>query len=326
VTPVAALLLLLLTVAWLTASATAVRSVSRIWLRHWVEQRLRGASVAELYLERSQRLLLGASTGVALAVFVGGELLATLYAGGTLLLLGRLLGAALLVLVVGQLVPRALARRWATRVLPFLLPLLRLVGLAIAPLLLVARLTARLFGPAAPPAEPTTSRDDIEDLLREGELEGVGAHDEIAIITGVVHFGEKSLADVLTPREQIFALPEDTPPPELAARIAQSGYSRVPLYRGTPDDIVGMAHVFDVLKVGPDVAPPLRPVAFSVASKPCNEQLFEMLRARRHLSVVRDESGRTVGIVTLEDLLEELVGDIRDEHDEPLPARAEGAA
>ena len=151
-TPLAALLVLLLVVAWLTASATAVRSVSRIWLRHWVEQRLRGASVAELYLERPQRLLLGASTGVALAVFVGGELLATAYAGGTLRLVARLLGAALLVLVLGQLVPRALARRWASRLLPVLLPGLRLVGIVIAPLLLAARLSRRVLSPSPEPA------------------------------------------------------------------------------------------------------------------------------------------------------------------------------
>ena len=325
-TPLAALLVLLLVVAWLTASATAVRSVSRIWLRHWVEQRLRGASVAELYLERPQRLLLGASTGVALAVFVGGELLATAYAGGTLRLVARLLGAALLVLVLGQLVPRALARRWASRLLPVLLPGLRLVGIVIAPLLVAARLSRRVLSPSPEPASQASSRDDIEDLLREGELEGVGERDEIAIITGVVHFGEKTLADVITPREQVFALAYDTPPAELAARIAQSGYSRVPLYRDTIDDVVGMAHVFDVLKVGPEGAPPVRPVAFAVPSKPCNEQLFEMLRARRHLAVVRDDTSRTLGIVTLEDLLEELVGDIRDEHDEPLSARADDAA
>ena len=100
----------------------------------------------------------------------------------------------------------------------------------------------------------------------------------------------------------------------------------MPLCDGGIDHIIGMAHVFDVLKAGRDVRPPVRPVAFAAPTKPCNEQLFEMLRARRHLAIVRDESGRTLGLVTLEDLLEELVGDIRDEHDEPLPARSGDAA
>jgi putative hemolysin len=325
VTPVVGLVILLVVVAWLTAAAAAVRSVSRIWLRHWVEQRLRGAAVAELYLERPQRLLLAASTGGALAVFLGGQVLATAWRGDAALMAARLLAAAVVVLVIGQLIPRALGRRWATRALPVLLPLLRLVGLLVSPLFVLARLARRLAGADPETARQAKAREDIEDLLREGELEGVGERDEIAIITGVVHFGEKSLADVLTPREEIFFLERDTPPAEFAASFAQSGYSRVPLCDGGIDSIVGMAHVFDVLKAGRDARPPVRPVAFAAPTKPCNEQLFEMLRARRHLAIVRDEGGRTLGLVTLEDLLEELVGDIRDEHDEPLPARGADA-
>ena len=325
-TPVAGLVVLLLVVAWLTAAAAAVRSVSRIWLRHWVEQRLRGAAVAELYLERPQRLLLAASTGGALAVFLGGQVLATAWPGDAPLTAARLLAAAVVVLVAGQLIPRALGRRWATRALPVLLPLLRLVGLLVAPLFIVARWARRAVGANSDKDRAANPREDIEDLLREGELEGVGEHDEIAIITGVVHFGEKTLADVLTPRDEIFYLERDIPPAEFAARFAQSGYSRVPLCEGGIDDVVGMAHVFDVLKAGPDGRPAVRPVAFAAPSKPCNEQLFEMLRARRHLAVVRDVEGRTLGLVTLEDLLEELVGDIRDEHDEPLPARGTEAS
>jgi putative hemolysin len=78
-----------------------------------------------------------------------------------------------------------------------------------------------------------------------------------------------------------------------------------------------MVHVFDVLKADTEQPPPLRSVGATRAEKPCNELLSEMLRGRRHLAIVRDAGGHTIGIVTLEDLLEELVGDIRDEHDEP---------
>jgi putative hemolysin len=319
VSSLVALGVLLAIVAWLTAAATAVRFVSRIWLRHWVERRLRGASTAELYLERPLRLLVASGTGIALAVFAAGELLGAAYPSPTLPLVERVVAAALVVLVAGQLVPRALARRWATRLVPLLLPPLRLLDVVVAPVLLLARRAARLIRrePAKPPDPP--ARDGIEDLLREGELEGVGERDEIAIITGVVHFGDKTLGGVATPRAEVFAIDEAVPPAEMAQRIASSGYSRVPIYRGTLDHVAGMVHVFDVLKAGGAAIPPLRPVAYAPATKPCNEQLFEMLRARRHLAIVQDDGGRTLGIVTLEDLLEELVGDISDEHDEPLP-------
>ena len=127
----------------------------------------------------------------------------------------------------------------------------------------------------------------------------------------------------MTPRSEIFAVEERTPARELARRIAQSAYSRVPIYRESLDIVVGMVHVFDVLKAGGDRWPPVRPVADTGADRPCNELLFQMLRQQLHLAIVRDDAGKCVGLVTLEDLLEELVGDIRDEHDEPTAERAQ---
>jgi putative hemolysin len=157
----------------------------------------------------------------------------------------------------------------------------------------------------------------------------VSETEELAIITGVVQFGEKRARDVLTPRAQVFALEVSTPPAEVAAAVARAGYSRVPVYRGTLDDVVGIVHAFDVLKTGGEEPAPVRPAYTADADAPCNVLLAAMLRTRRHLAVVRDTDGRTVGILTLEDLLEELVGEIRDEHDEPEAAdapRADGAA
>ena len=126
----------------------------------------------------------------------------------------------------------------------------------------------------------------------------------------------------MTPRSDIFALPDGVDAHTLASQIAQSGYSRVPVYHGTLDDIVGMVHAFDVIKARGEMPDRLRPVALATPEAPCNELLFRMLRERLHLAIVRDDAGRTIGLVTLEDLLEELVGDIRDEHDEPAPRAA----
>ena len=85
-------------------------------------------------------------------------------------------------------------------------------------------------------------------MLREGELEGVGEREEIAIISGVVEFSEKVVRQVMTPRSDIFALPDGVEPHTMASQIAQSGYSRVPIYHGTLDTIMGMVHAFDVIK------------------------------------------------------------------------------
>jgi putative hemolysin len=166
-------------------------------------------------------------------------------------------------------------------------------------------------------------REALHDLLREGELEGVGEREEIAIISGVVEFGEKRVRDVMTPRTDIFALEDTLDAHTLALRIAQSNYSRVPIYHSSLDDVRGMVHAFDVLKAGPETFPPLRPVASAAPESPCNELLFRMLRERQHLAIARDGKGTPIGLVSLEDLLEELVGDIRDEHDEPETSRAQ---
>ena len=310
------LFICLVIVACLTGAATAVRSVSRIWLRHWAEQRLRGSPSADLYLERPQRLLLAAATGVAVTVYVAGALIGSVGNVSVPVVGRRLAIFALAVLVAGQLVPRTIARRWPTVVLPVLLPILRAVEIGLAPFFVVARrvttwLTPRTTAPA------DSDRDELEDLLREGELEGVGEKTEMAIISGVVQFGNKTVAEIMTPRSEVFAIDERVRGAELALRIAQSRYSRVPIYRDTLDTVIGMIHAFDVLKDTSEEPVGLRPVAEARTTDRCNDFLFAMLRGRRHLAVVRDDAGRLAGIVTLEDLLEELVGDIRDEHDEP---------
>ena len=309
----------LLVVAWLSAASASVRSVSRIWLRHWVEQRLRGGPVAELYLDRPQRLLAASGAGIAGAVAVLGATLGASHHDDPrrLLLLVVIWGA--LLLVVGQTIPRAIGRHWATQLAPVLLPPLRWLERIAAPMLTAARLAAGSREGANLPDGPE-SRDDIEDLLRAGALEGIGARDEIAIITGVMDFGAKLVRDVMTRREDIFALDAATAPHDLAMRIAASGYSRVPIFGTDLDDMKGMVHVFDVLKAGGDRRPPVRPVAMAGDEQRCTELLVEMQRKRLHLAIVRDRHNRTVGLVTLEDLLEELVGDISDEHDEPEPA------
>ncbi|GAC1686658.1 MAG: hypothetical protein NVS9B3_05110 [Gemmatimonadaceae bacterium] len=132
-----------------------------------------------------------------------------------------------------------------------------------------------------------------------------------------MQFGAKVAHDVMTPREAIVAVDETTHVIELARKMAESAYSRVPIFSGSLDKVIGVVHAFDVLNEEGDRVPPPRAVAFTPPSTRCHDLLFDMLRRQRHLAIVRDESGRTLGLVTLEDLLEELVGDIRDEHDAP---------
>lgn len=320
-----------LVVAWLTAAGMSVRSASRIWLRHWAERRLRGSMSAALYLERPQRLLLAGSTAAAAAAALGGALVGTWLGRGPAASLRAAALYAAAMLVAGQLVPRAIGRRWASSLVPLFLPPLRLADVLLWPVLRGGGTIARSARGAEPPGSAAVGdgrqgRPELQELLREGELEGVGDHEESAIIAGVVQFGDTPVERVMTARECVFALDDALSPAELSRHIAHSGFSRVPIYRRSLDDITGMVHAFDVLHARGERPPRLRPVAAARAATPCNELLFTMLRARQHLAVVRDAGARTIGIVTLEDLLEQLVGDIRDEHDEPGDERRTGAA
>ena len=305
-------------VAVLTAGGMAMRSVSRIWLRHWVERQLRGAGTALVYLERPQRLIIASSATVALILVLSGVLLAMDHARDPRRLVLALAGFAAIVIVVGQLLPRALARRFAPAVASALSPLLEAAAVIAAPVIAAGRIASRPFARQSA-AERHAERATIQDLLREGELEGVGEPEEMEIITGVMEFGEKTVREVMISREDIFAISIAASPRAIAEEFATSEFSRAPVYEGTLDHVIGMMHAFDVLKLRGESAPEVRPVAVAFDTTQCSELLFRMLRQSRHLAIVRDADGRTVGLVTLEDLLEELVGDIRDEHDEPAP-------
>jgi magnesium and cobalt exporter, CNNM family len=130
---------------------------------------------------------------------------------------------------------------------------------------------------------------------------------------------------VMTPRTDVVAVPQGASYEEIEAVFAESGYTRIPVYGATLDEIVGMLHAFDLFKYEPDAALPLRPVSFAPEQRPVGDVLVDMQRERQHLAVVVDEVGGTAGIVTLEDLLEAIVGEIADEDEVaevPAPASA----
>lgn len=308
--------LLSLVVASLTAAATSVRLVSRIWLRHWTERRLSGAHTASLLLEHPQRLLIAAGTGIAATAFAMGAIIGL--RDDRSLLLQDLVLAALLLLSVGQALPRAVARRWTKPLMPVLMPVLHALDWLCSPLVdFAGRLVRPVTGGVG--ADVPGERDALEDLLREGEIEGVGEPSESAIITGVAEFGAKRAADVMTPRAGIVGIERTAPASQISRLVAQSKFSRVPVFEGDLDHIAGLVTSFDVLAHPEAPLTALRKVTTTRADTPCPELMRRMLRERVHVAIVQDAAGLTTGLVSLEDLVEELVGEISDEHDEPVP-------
>lgn len=242
----------------------------------------------------------GAATSLG-AVLLGSDLPALLSSFGlTAFVVLVLVVGVPAILLVAYLVPRWLTRVGAVRSAGIVLPLIRPWAALLRPVL-----------PAAAEADPDT-------LIRQAASGGLGADPELVMAGGIMTFSERPVRDVMTPRIEVVAAHEGATRAELAQLFVQSGFSRLPVFRGTLDEVVGMVHAFDLLTVAEDAPLPVRPVTATPASRHCGDLLLEMQRERRHLAVVLDEFGGTLGIATLEDLLETLVGEIFDEHDPPV--------
>ncbi|WP_129793305.1 hemolysin family protein [Sphingosinicella sp. CPCC 101087] len=187
-------------------------------------------------------------------------------------------------------------------------------------------LRAFLFGDES----EATLRDEIEEAIesREGEVPRVGdlSHVERQMLRNILHFGEKTVGDVAVPRGDIIAVPIDISFDGLVAAFADAGHSRLPVYEDSLDTVVGMIHVKDVfaVQVAGDEPPSeirdlLRAPLYVPESMGVLDLLARMRSERIHLAIVVDEFGGTDGLLTIEDVVEEIVGEIEDEHDEEVP-------
>lgn len=298
---------LVLTVFGATAAAALITS-SRATLAEVVARRLRGGNDSLAWLPPLERDLAAASVTTTLGITLLGAVFPSMFAGATLPRLGVLLVLLAIpaILLSGYVLPRFLTHRRAARVAARIRPVLRPWSAILTPIL---------------PAPPLHPEAHITGLWRERAEGGTGLDDALLRVGGVISFSQRSVREVMTPRTDLVAIPEESSVEEIRAAFVQSGYSRLPIYRGTLDEIVGMVHAFDLFRLSPGSPVPVRPLAVAPASRLCGDVLVDMQRERRHLAVVLDEFGGTLGIVTLEDLLEAMVGEIVDE-DEPSPAPA----
>jgi putative hemolysin len=231
----------------------------------------------------------------------------------------------LLILLFDRLLPQLLFTRtrglWIARITPVLQALFYLI----LPVTLLLGLLLSIAALAEPEdtAEEDHPSEAMDALLEAGEEEGILEESDRELVRSVVEFGDKVVLEVMTPRPEIFAVPGTLTLHQFTAQINEHAFSRVPVYMGSLDHITGIAFAHDLLKVldteahTRTVAEIQRPAVFVPETKKVAELLREMQREKQHMRLVIDEYGSVAGLVTIEDLLEAIVGNIADEHDEP---------
>jgi CBS domain containing-hemolysin-like protein len=287
------------------AVGVAAAAVSQVELTRWVSYRLRGVGGAAGLLENPGRVLATSNALTTLGIVCAAAAVPALLAETTPTFLGIFTVAVLVPVFVSAayLVPRVVGRRWAAPIVERAVPWIEVAGRALAPLI---------------PRRDPSARTTLAAVLSGADTEALAAADEMAVVSGVLAFADRPVRELMTPRTAIVALPEGMPAGEAAHVCAQAGYSRYPVYRGSLDDVIGVAHAFDLLKLQPEDAVPVRPVPAVPGTTRAADLMLEMQRGKGHLAVVLDEFGGTAGVVTHEDLLKTLVSEIFGEHEAAL--------
>jgi CBS domain containing-hemolysin-like protein len=291
-----------------------------LWIDH--PERVRSTVLVCRTLVNVGAGALAATVGVRLAgAELGGAGAAVLAATGI---------AILAVLFLGSLVPKTLARQHPVKLSILLLPVLRLVAFLLWPFAeLVTRTTAallRLFGGKDARAPGVTS-EEIEYLIERGTREGVLDEVKEELLNSVLEFADRVAREIMVPRTRVVAVDRDATQEELVRIVTENPYSRMPVTGDSIDDVVGVLLVRDIiadLRHGRPIAVERhqKPAFFVPEAMKISRLLKEMQRRRTHLAIVVDEFGGTSGIVTLEDVIEEIVGEIQDEGDvEAAPVR-----
>jgi len=329
-----AILILLLVSAFFSASETALTAVSRP-LMHQMEQtgHHRAAVVNRLHA-RTDRLLgtilLGNNAVNILASALATSVMITLF--GEAGVVYATVGVTVLVLMFGEILPKTYAFHRASRVALTVAPVIRALVVVLSPVTqafeLATRLILRPFGISRAQPGLGPSPEELRGAIELHAGEGKVVRDERAMLHSILDLGRVTIEEVMTHRRNVTMIDAGEPPASIIAEVLASPYTRIPLWQGEPDNIAGVIHAKALLRAvqalnggleGLDILALSAKPWFVPNSRTLMDQLQAFRRRREHFAIVVDEYGSLMGIVTLEDILEEIVGDIADEHDIAVP-------
>ncbi len=335
------ILLLLLLSAFFSMAESALTSIRHSWVRMLTEQKHRLAPYLSAFKSEPSRFLSTVQVGLNIVAFLASAVAATNLANPLYRLVKpleeplnlNLYGVSVAIVailtafanvILGETVPRSIAITHSERVaLGVIVPLIlfdRLFALPIWLVNLTTRSILRLFGIQMQRLAPVVSEEELRVLVEAGEEQGVIEEEEKEMIQSIFEFTDTIAREVMTPRVDMKCVPVDADMHEVIELIRKSGHSRLPVYEGSVDNILGIVHAKDLLQLCEggrklNLREVMRPAYFVPESKRVVDLLRELRLQRTHMAIVQDEYGGTSGLVTMEDLVEEIVGEIQDEYD-----------
>ena len=320
----AALVILVAFSAFFSASETAFSSLNQIRLKSRAEDGDTSAARVLAMSEQYDKLL---ST-----ILIGNNIVNIAAASIGTILFTRMLGAergatvstivlTVVVLIFGEVTPKSLAKEMPEKVATAVSPILNILMALLTPLTWLFTQWKKLLGRFIHSGESDTiTEGELMTMVSEAENDGELTDRESELIRSAIEFDDVEVEEILTPRVDVVAVEDDISLEELAQTFAESGYSRLPVYHGTIDNIIGVVHEKDFyiarLKKVTKIDDLVVPTLYTTGSTQISQLLRTLREQHHHMAVVVDEYGGTEGIITLEDILEELVGEIWDEHDE----------
>ena len=318
-----AIVLLVMCSAYFSATETAFTSLNTIRMKTWAENGDKRAARA-LALEQAYDKLLSSILIGNNIVNITATTISTLLFTKIFVTYGATISTVVITIVVlifGEISPKSVAKEFPERFAMFSAPILRVIILVLTPLNFLfsmwKKLLSKIFKPSG---DDGITEEELMGIVDQAESEGgLDAH-EGDLIRASIEFNELDVSDILTPRVDLVAVDEESTMQEVGALFVENGYSRLPIYHETIDNIIGVVHQKDFYKARVRGEDRLAMIKSPVVYTTPNTKIFKLLRILQmnkvHMAVVVDEYGGTEGIVTLEDILEELVGEIWDEHDE----------
>jgi CBS domain containing-hemolysin-like protein len=323
--------LAVLVTALLSAAEMAFIAANRVRLRHLAET---GDATAARYLEafrHPERMLSTAMMGVTIS-HIAASSFATWalipIAGGWAAFVVTITLVPVM-LVFGEVIPKTAARERATALIRRLFPVLELATMILAPVTWGARALVgaalRAVGLRSATTRQFVSREELKLLLQLEPTEADVTSTEAEMIDKIFELGDTAVREIMVPLVDVAALPEDATPDDAIRLIQERGFSRLPVYADRELNMVGVVTAMDLLRRGAeasDLKSLMRPATYAPETKRIDELLTEMQKGRVQLAIVVDEYGGAVGIATIEDIVEQIVGEIQDEHDR-TPATVE---